>query len=182
VRVPNPRLVRLGAVTRGAILEQGDGELIVTPVMQPVIELSSPIPRVFPAFIPGGIQEDSFYVNARQAQGGVDPGFPAGTQLASLARGAWVLECYYDMAQVIATTQAAQFCGLALVDPNANFAGILGRNWAGTAAGAHAISTGSRELHISFQVDSFLLSLFTPATVAGEALSIMVSVNARRIL
>jgi hypothetical protein len=181
VRVPNPRLIRLGSVTKGAILEQGDGELIVSPVMQPIIELSSPIPRVFPAFLPG-VQEDSFYFNARQTQQGVDPGFPAGTPMATLARGAWVLECYYDMLVVVQAVQAAQFNGLALVDPNANFAAILGRNWAAGVGGPGVASTGTRVLHVSFQVDNFALSLFTAATVVNELITVTVTVNGRRIL
>jgi hypothetical protein len=178
VRVPNPRLIRLGGVTRGAILEQGDGELIVTPVMQPVIELSSPIPRVFPNFLPAGIQEDSFFVTIRQTQLGVDPGFPAGTQIASLARGAWALECYAEMGLTLAAAQAAQHVGLTLQDPSGNIAPIMGRNWAGPSG----VQTSTRVLHISFQVDAFLLMLTTPATAAGETLSVMLSINARRIL
>jgi hypothetical protein len=180
VRVPNPRLIRLGAVTRGAILEQGDGELIVSPVMQPIIELSSPIPKVYSGFIPGpSIQDDSFFISARQAQAGVDAGLPAGSQLASLARGAWVLECYGELAFSIVNVQLAQHVGLSLVDPAGINAPIIGRNWAGPAS---QVTAGERTLHISLQVDGFLLSIFTPATVAGEGLSVMVAVNARRIL
>jgi hypothetical protein len=182
MRVPNPRLIRLGSVTRGAILEQGDGELIVSPLVQPVIELSSPIPRVYPSFVPGGTQEDSFFAGFRQSQSGVDAGLPGGATLAILARGAWVLECYYDMAQTIQVAQLVQFVGLALVDLGINQSPILGRNWAGTAAGVAAVSSGTRVLHISFQVDGFALALFTPATVAGELLTVAASVNARRIL
>jgi hypothetical protein len=182
VRVPNPRLVRLGSVTRGAILEQGDGELIVSPVMQPIIELSSPIPRVFPGGVLGGTQEDSFFFGARQSQAGVDAGIPAGSTMAILARGAWVLECYAELSMTVVVNQLVQFFGLALVDPAGNIAPIIGRSWLGPAGGAWIATSGTRVLHISFQVDGFLLSVFTPATAANEGLALMASVNARRIL
>ncbi len=175
MRIPNPRLLRIGGLTRGAIVEQGDSELILTPVMQPVIELTSPIARVFQPATMGGVQEDSFYASTEYRQVGVGGGL-ANSAFALFARGAWILECYLAQAVNVVTGQNF-FCGLRLSD-GTNIADVLGRFWDGPTAYLETVRT----LHLIFQNDAFLLVLNAPVLIAGETHTFVVSCNARRIL
>jgi hypothetical protein len=178
MRVPNPRLIRLAAVTRGAILEQGDGELLVTPVMQPVIELVSPIPKVYPNSTFGGTQEDSFYLGSRLTQVGVVAGL-TNSALVLMSRGAWVLEVSATFGFVATVAQPTILFGLILSDPAGNNADLIGIPWGTTP---NSMVTMTRVLHVSFQVDGFSIGINSPTTAAGESLGISYSVNARRIL
>ena len=169
--IPNPRLVRLAGLTRGAILEDGDGELIVPAIIQPVATLESPMNRTVPVT---GIIEDSFAIHLTSViVGAFGSGF-VGTS-GTLAKGKWRLEwtCSMGFTGTTATGNASFFC---LIDPDTNQARIAslphitGRNLA-----------LSGDLEFTFQRDSFSLQLFAATTIAGDVLTQDFFVNARRL-
>jgi hypothetical protein len=180
MRIPNPRLLRLAGVSRGAIIEAGDGELIVTPVMQPVLELTSPLNKVFPNTVPtanGTLQEDSVFVEGRNQINGVQA--LTTTQIALFARGAWILEAKLVMQALLGATQNADFGGLLLADPDGNTVDLL------TAAfgPVNFYLTAVRVIHVTFQRDNFALFHRQPAMAnAGDFLFLNTSCNCRRVL
>src|SRR6266571_8598052 len=84
MRVPSPRLIRLGSLSRGVQVDSGDAEVVVPGILQPTIELSSPIDKVVVA---GGTFNDSVFtglvVNRIGAQAA------ASTGVLIVDRGAW---------------------------------------------------------------------------------------------
>jgi len=187
VRLPNPRLVRLGSVAGGAITEQGDGELVIPPYVQPIIELSSPINRIATPSAPLiGRQTDSFFVDARTFTAGVT--VQAATTLATMSRGSWVLEVFTSLQLTGSTAQNAGDgtgqSGLFLQDPDGNLSGLIAfNNMLGGVAAQMFWDAMERTLHFIFQRDDFLLLQYTGATAGADArLAIASSINARRIV
>jgi hypothetical protein len=178
VRIPNPRLVRLGGVSGGAIVEPGDGELIVSPLLQPVLELSSPLDTLYiNSVLPTGQQQDSFFVQFRTTAGGV---VGAVSQvMATFSRGAWILECTTTFQWVNAATIDRRF-GLFMGDPaGAGFAALLSANM--MQPGGNLFMR--RELRVVIQRDGFFLTLQAGATAgAGDAYTLEATCNARRII
>jgi hypothetical protein len=180
VRIPNPRLLRLAGLTKGAIVEQGDGELIVSPVQQPIIELASPINVVVasPNTLGSTLApwDESFFIHSREGVGGI---FAATTRdLVTLARGAWEFECEVSYSWNLASVTS--FSGLYLIDPDGIVSSIV--EFAHQVAGLQFAAV-ERELHLELQRDGFILRFFRAATTAApDTASLMVSVNGRRIL
>jgi hypothetical protein len=172
MRIPNPRLIRIGGLTRGAIIESGDGELILTPVIQPIIELASPINVVQVAIT--GIFDDSFLRHDRLNATGA--GIAASTTMAALAKGVWIIEAGLDFG-FTGTTNVANFSSFSITDPDANqcdlfeFPNLNGYN----------ISLLHR-FELNLVRDNFVLAINRAVTVGGDALSLHASVNAKRIL
>jgi hypothetical protein len=173
MRVPNPQLVRLGGSTRGAIVEPGDGELEVPPVVQPIIELSSPVDKVV-TLAPSTAVQDSFFTAQVVNRIGVQAALT--TVITTLSRGAWAFDLGAH-AGFIGTSNLAlgTFDELQLVDPDGaaqpifHFPRLTGQfmSWAHT-------------LRVVFQRDGWNLNVTTGATVAADNLCVAVSVNARK--
>jgi hypothetical protein len=187
VRIPNPRLVRLGGLTRGAIVEPGDGELIISPLVQPVIELTSPLDvlyanaAVHPSASGGGAAgtqaDDSFYIQNRSIQIGAVAG--NSVILAIFAKGQWLFEINHVFQYSVAAQLDRRY-GVFLADPALATAALLEAYTNGPLSGVLA---HRRELRITFQRDNFALYHITSATAgAGDNVSSAVMVNARRIL
>ena len=91
MKLSNPRLIRTGGLVGGAIVEQGDGELILPPVLQQTVEIGDPIARVYGSAqaLPTGANqtEQSFcksgFVSVVGAGGG------SSNQLAFPGKGVW---------------------------------------------------------------------------------------------
>jgi hypothetical protein len=149
---------------------------MVTPVLQPIIELTSPIDRVYgtTATLPSGTQEDSFYAGHGVQQIDVVAGLT--TTIATLARGAWVLELWFALIAVATASQNVHV-GWMLVDVEGNPAPLLAVPWGGSA---NVFS--SRIVHVALQRDGWVLRTQTITTAAGERLSMTAAVNARRII
>jgi hypothetical protein len=180
VRAPNPRLIRLAGLTRGAIVEQGDGELLVSPLQQPIIELASPLNIVTPSPNILGTTanplDESFYIESKEAVNGIV--VATTRQLVTLAKGAWELECGVSYSWNLASFTT--FSGLYLKDPDTNQAAMV--EFSHQVAGLQFAAV-EREFHLIFQRDGFQLIFFRAATsAAGDNASLHVSINGRRIL
>jgi len=174
VRLPNPRLVRLAGMQKGAIVEKGDAELVLSPLVQPIIELAAPV-AAFPAL--AVTQEDSFITGTGSNITGIQAGVT--TVLATLNRGVWILELYLAASIVMVTNQGILSYGIRLLDPaGAASVILLGHNMAVT----HTLAQ-QRRLQLAIQTDLWVLQHVLPATAnAGDAVSLSSQVNARRLM
>jgi len=187
VRLPNPRLVRLGSVAGGAIVEAGDGELVVPPYIQPTLELSSPVNKIYTATAPAvGVQSDSFFSDYRTFVAGVAA--QQAVDLALLSKGAWALELFLSLQLSGSTAQnladGTGQSGLFLLDPDGNISGlIVFNNMLAGVAGQMFWGDMERTVHLVLQRDSFKLTQYVGATAGADArLAIQTSINARRVL
>jgi hypothetical protein len=169
MRVPNPRLIRIGGLSGGAILEN-DSELVIPPVLQPGVELPGPI-NSLPG-LPVGTQNDSFAANSQSLVAGAFAG--QNFLLATMSRGLWKLSFTFQ-AQFTGTTNAAAFDALQIRDPDANnhpiflFSHITGQ----------FIADGIDQWWL-FQRDGFAVRYFQSATIAGDNLALNMSVIGTR--
>lgn len=174
MRIPNPRLIRLGGLTRGAIIEPGDGELIVSPLVQPVTELASPIVRCFPAPIAQTQLFDDSYVQYASA---FVNGAGAGTIIDFLimSRGKWSFDLTFVSQFTGASNSSVSY--LFLQDP----AGNITRIFQGASVNGTAVALQGR-FDFTFQDDNFQFRLANGATAINDVISTFASVNARRVL
>jgi hypothetical protein len=182
MRIPNPRLIRLAGLTKGAIVEGGDSELIVTPVLQPIIELSSPIDRVFTAAQVGGTADDSILIEARSKLTGIQAAATA--DILTFSRGLWILELGGVFIFNSTTTQNSDSSYLAIVDLGGNICNLIEFPHQNIgAAGAGVQWTLARRVQLNFQRDGFILRFRQGAMVAaGDILAVTFSINALRLL
>jgi len=174
VRIPNPRLVRLGGISKGAIVEPGDGQLLVPAVLQPSIELSSPVDKVFISPVVQQ-QEDSFCVYDTQTQVGVAGGVQR--NIVSMARGAWSFDITFSGMFSGTTNTAGGDDGIQFDDPDgaAMVLFVLPR-----ISGAQ--QSAQVKMNVVFQRDGWKFVILTFATVAADNLRITTALNARRLV
>lgn len=175
MRVANPRLLRLATLMKGAIVEEGDGELILSPYTEISSQVQSPINRVFgtaqafPTLI-----DDTFAKS--DVLNGAGVAALATTDFATMSKGVWSFEISVAFA-FTGTSDVGKSSGLSLIDPDANayavpeFAHINGVD--------HAMF---QVLHLALQRDGFFFRLTRGATIAGDFVSIAGAVNGRRLL
>lgn len=117
MKIGNPRLVRLASLTRGAITERGDGEIIVPTLVQPVATLSSPLKILSnPAPI---TTDDSVGVQIDRTLNGVNG--PATVQYLILTKGFWRFTVFGTLI-FTGTTNANQSSGIQLTQPGSGAA------------------------------------------------------------
>jgi hypothetical protein len=176
VRVPSPKLLRLGSCSRGSIAEPGDGELSVPGILQPTIELSSPIDKVLSPIVgtAGNPQQDSFFMSqTTQATGAAGA---TNTTMCFLDRGAWSIDFAW-IAAFIGTTNIAKNAIVNLVDsdsvalPLFSLPFLTGQ----FVALAHTY-------RFVFQRDGWAITIAASATVAGDSLQNHLSLNCRKSL
>ena len=174
MRIPNPRLVRLGGISKGAIIESGDGTLAIPAVLQPSIELSSPVDKVFVSPVVNQA-EDSFMVYDTQTQVGVAGG--VNRNIVSFARGAWSFDLTFSGMFTGTTNAAGGDDAIQMVDPDggAIVFFVLPR-----ITGAQ--QSAQVKMNVVFQRDGWKFALVTFATVAADVLRILSSINARRLV
>jgi hypothetical protein len=175
-------LIQLGSLTKGAIVERGDGELGISPELQPVLELTGPTNVVTPTGTTLGTvaapYDQSFVASTRNGIVGV--GAVAVNDMVILARGMWVLEITAVMMMNLAAAVAAAWSGLYLLDPDANITGLI--EFGHVSVGLVEVAT-SRELHLTLQRDAFVLRFSRAATGnAADAVSLAVGINGRRVV
>jgi hypothetical protein len=154
-------------------MEPGDGELVISPVVQPIIELESPI-NVVRVGATTDQSDDSFYTSFQDPILGV--GVSTTNTIAIFTKGAWILEIS-GVVFFTGTNSAVNSSGLILEDPDVNQAYVFQAFHITTLQFAIA-----RVLHLVFQRDGFKLRTARGVTVAGDALTVGAQVNARRIL
>ncbi len=178
MRIANPRLIRLAGTTQGAIIERGDGELIVSPLHQPVLDLAGPISRVTLNQVVGAvgaIWADSFMVNFREGIAGVSVQ-NASQIINNLLRGMWKFQISATF-QFSGTTNAPNSTRLVLIDLGARNLPLVDF---GHITGAQMTKETSFDLFL--QDDNWSLEYIRDATVAADALFASITLNARKIL
>jgi hypothetical protein len=175
VRVPSPRLIRIGGILGGSSAEPGDPEFSVPGVLQPVIELSSPVDKII-VFGSASLvlANDSLITGHIFQRVGVLSGLQQ--TIVTFTKGMWAFDVTFHGA-FAGTTNAAVQDALLFVDPDAatNFLGYLPR-----INGANQSWQGS--FRTVFQRDGFGFLFSSGATVAGDSLVMTTSINARRLM
>jgi hypothetical protein len=175
MRIGNPRLVRLGSLAKGAIIEPGDGELIVPPYIQPVIELSAPLDRVFSdAQTPGALQDDSHIKTLAIARNGVNA--LTVTDGPTMTKGLWSFTASHTF-MFSGTTDMTKRSYVALIDPDTN----VGPLWQYTHITGFQRGA-SINFFAAFQRDGFFFRLQQDATIAADLFWLAASIFARRVL
>ncbi len=175
MRVPSPRLIRLGTIAAGSIAEPGDPEFSVPGILQPVIALSSPIDKVLISpVVP--VQNDSFCVFDTVARSGITGGI--NRDIVSFTKGLWAFEILFS-GMFTGTTNVVLGSddGIQFTDPDgaALFLYHLPRITGSQAAAQIA-------MNFVFQRDGWKFTIVTFATVAADNLRMTAALNARRLL
>jgi hypothetical protein len=175
MRFPNPRLLRIGAVTGGYIAEPGDGELALPPVLQPVCDLSEPISVCYTAGVVAPVPITfSCIKNDLVVRGGA--GAASVLTLLNLGRGLWNVDINTAFG-FIGTTATANDSGVQLIDPANNVAQLT-----------HMFHFNAQHTHFSFTLklcadrDGYILALRCGTTVGADNIFISAAVVARKIL
>jgi len=172
VRVPSPRLVRVGSIVGGSQAEPGDSEATIPGVLQPIIELASPIDKVLVAAATQ--RNDSFFSTLELNVAGV--AVAGGTDIAHFSKGLWILELAYS-GMFTGTTNGPLRDGVSLNDPDGVVAFFIRLP---RVTGSQLAWT--QRYGFSFQRDDFTITLRNDATVGGDVLVQTASINARRML
>lgn len=171
MRVNSPALSRIGGIVGGAIVEPGDGDLQIPPVLQPLVEIPGPIN----SFIaPSGTQRDSYAASQTRLVSGV-----AATTVFSLGvlgKGLWKLAINFQGA-FIGTSNLTGSSQLRIVDPDSNLFALL----------AYPHITGQPSSQFidqwwAFQRDGFEIQLVQLVTVGGDLLALNASVHASKFV
>lgn len=155
---------------RSAIVESGDGEMTIPPVMQPVLDIFSPLSNLSP--VTGPVQ-DSFMFDSRLTRTGA--GVAQNESMPTLASGRWNCQIQHTSGMSGATV-LANACNCYLVDPD---------------GGTYAMSRFNFLSWGSTRVTTFTIPLLTlrpgwffqnalDATVAGDVAFSNVILYARR--
>lgn len=168
MRFPATRHLLHGAGVEGVKIE-GDAELILPPVVQPVVRLGQPIASVL--FNQEDTSHwDTLYVNSVGIGGGAIAG---GNEF---NRGTWLIQGNVSYS-FIGTTNGANLTSLQLLDQQANAITIA----------RFASINGSQlviplDWEVSFNTDAWLFQISYPATVAGDFLRAGYALKFTRIL
>jgi hypothetical protein len=121
VRIPNPRLTRIASLTRGAIVEPGDGEIIISPELYNQVTISGPINVATGPATGAPWQDDSFLVSTVGSANGASAGVT--TTMVGVKAGYW--EFYWTVSFMFnGTTDLTKASSLAMVDPDGTAAGV----------------------------------------------------------
>ena len=170
MKFPYPTLARLMS-GRSAIVETGDGELTIPPVLQPVTEIFSPIISL--SIVPP-LSQDTWLSNinlsaigATAAQTGALPTF---------ASGRWDLDISF-CCTFSGTSDFNKSASVLLSDPDGNNISIFNRPYsnAGPTFGQ------SLTMRLLFNRPGWYVSVSTSAILALESTNAFVSVYARRV-
>ncbi len=172
MRIPNPRLIRLGGVVGGSIVERGDGEQIISPLIYRNVEIPSPLNKNVPSL--GGTFDDTFSVSSRLAQAGAVAG--QALTICTFKKGLWKL--YFVMqAQFTGTSDVTKFDTLQLNDPDGQQTAII------TMTHLNGQSVFENiELPFVFQRDGFNVTQVTGTTIVGDNLANNIALVACREL
>ena len=176
MRIANPRLIRLGGLAKGAIIERGDGELIVSPLIQPVIELTSPISRVYSIVqaVPAGNLDDSIIKGAADNFAGA--GGPNTVDAVTLAKGLWLLKIHAAFT-FAGLTNLVRISSVYLGDPAGNNGVLIPFGHLNLAA-----QNGVWEGLLMFDNDGWRIGQARDITIAGDAVTIASSIACFRVL
>jgi hypothetical protein len=174
MRVPNPRLQRLAGLSKGAIIEPGDGELLIPAVLQPCITLVSPLSNNRGI---GAQLDDSGALQTGTSINGVVAAFT--NQICSVNQGLWEIN-WFCQAGFRGTSNAANAIELLMTDP----ASVSESLWSmGLLANSNSEDSGKFTVLLQSAPGgnwSFSWNL-KAATVAGDLLTSNVMLMLNRI-
>jgi len=170
VKFPYPTLVRLMS-GRSAIVEPGDGEITVPPVLQPVMEIFSPLPNVL---LPPSLSNDTYLISSIQSSVGLGAGGLVNFNTMKAGRWDFDITNQYVFS---GTNNIAVTSALNLVDPDGNVAPLI--TFVNTTyLGVRSIQ---QPLRFLFPRDGFFFQQTFGATIAGDVSYILTNAYARRI-
>jgi hypothetical protein len=175
VRAPSLRLARIASVTGGSIAEPGDSEFSIPGVLQPQIELSSPVDKAKISPLVDQ-QNDSFMIYDTVARAGVTGGISR--VIATFAKGLWAID-WSATGAFSGTSNIALGSDDAvdLTDPDGAVIQLFNLP---RITGVHLAAASS--LRAVFQRDGWGLTLTTFATVAADNLRLTCAFNCRKLL
>lgn len=176
MRVANPRLIRLAGLAKGAIVERGDGELIVSPLIQPVIELVSPVSRTFGVgqAVPVGNLDDSIVKGVSDNISGAAAANVVDT--VTLAKGLWLIKIHSSFA-FFGTRNLARLSSVYLGDPSTNNAILIPFQHMPSVA-----QNGEWQGLLMFDNDGWRIGQARDITVALDEITITSSISCFRVL
>lgn len=171
MRLPNSTLQRIAAATRGSIMEPGDGELIVDPVLWNTGILGAPIHSLVSD--PAIVTSTHIDVAAIQASG------VSGSQTAAvitLGAGIWHLQLSVT-AIFTGTTDVNSESGCSLVDPSGNARALFSAPHVASASA----KIYERSMFLVLPTNSWILRISHDATVAGDNVAVRGSCLATKL-
>jgi len=169
VKFPYPTLARLMS-GRSAIVEPGDGEMTVPPVMQPVLDIFSPVRNLLS--IPSPSNDSWIFSSTLLAVGA------AGVQtqnFPTFAAGRWDIDISLII-RFVGTTTVNSSAAIILNDGQGNVMNVMDFKFFGGGSPMLA-----RTFPMLFINSGWFFSHSTDATVAGDFLASQASIYARRI-
>ena len=173
MRFPHPTLPRLMS-GRSAIVEEGDGEMTIPPVLQPVISIFSPVLNL--NIVPALAADTWFLSNVLQGTGVTAAQL---TNFPTMPSGRWDLDVTLSMAMV-GNTNINSTSALQLFDPVGGVQAIFQFGYLGAIGGPLAQSR-TMTLPFLFSTGGWFLRHATSALIAGDSMLSQATVYARRI-
>jgi hypothetical protein len=161
MRIPNPRGLRLGGLTQGTITERGDGELIVTSVRDPIIQLPASLDKSI-AISPLPTIRDTVMISNGIAN--QDATVAIQTDICVFGKGLWKLdyEIVFQMNVAVPGNTLALF-NILFIDPDGIPASIFR---AVKISGTFLVSNFTH--WVLLQRDGAKLQMNAPAILAGD--------------
>jgi hypothetical protein len=173
MKVANPRLVRLGGLTRGAEVERGDGELLVPPTLFSTFTLSSPLNKI--TILPAApVIEDTMGFDVTEQQAGA---LGATTiKHVVFVKGMWRITGWVGI-RFDGTTNQANLTGIFLRDPGIQTVPLVNMPHVTTMVVSRQVN-----LDVLFERDNFEITTVTGATVAGDFLNMFGGFVVQRLM
>lgn len=141
----------------GAIMEEGDAELLLPPVLQPVVTIGGPLSSMGGAV---GTVQQSAIANGASFVSGVAGAFTS--DMITLGSGIWLLDLRLRW-YFTGTTDVTKSASVTFIDPDANTQELLGGGFfSGIQANEHTQFT------IAFDRAGWLVRLRRDPTIAGD--------------
>ena len=160
---------------RSAIVEDGDGEMTVPPVLMPVTEIFSPLLNL--QSIPL-LSQDTWFSNSVLQGAGLTP--VQSVNFPTFTKGRWDLDITFTM-QFSGTINVNSSAAIAFFDPFVSVQNIISFACIVAAASGGSQLTASRTLRMLFVNDGWLINHSIPALVLGDVMYTSANVYARRV-
>ena len=157
MRLPSSLFQQLATGRGGAIVEEGDGELLLPPVLQPVVVVGGPLFSL--ATLAAAIEQSSI---------GTGQSFVSGvaalftTDMLTLNSGIWMLDIRWRW-HFTGTTDVNKDASITIVDPNANTEELMVSGFL-TGAQAHEHT----QIAIALPSDGWIFRARRDATIAAD--------------
>ena len=154
----------------GAIMEQGDGELLLPPVLQPVATIGSPLFGLAAVPVPLRQSNHNWF---HQLVSGVAGAVTDDT--ATLGAGIWDINLHWTW-RFTGTNDITKQAQIVLVDPDGNIDEFFAQAF---ITGAQVI--GRRRFTLSLSRDNWIIRTTHAATIAGDVADLHVSILSNKL-